>query len=52
MRRRCKGAPTRWLGGLGLAAAGLGMLLAWLLPCCIFPLGVILLLAGIWLMRR
>ncbi len=49
MRRRCNGAPLKWLCGVIMAALGLGMLLACLLPRCVFLIGGLLLGCGIWL---
>ena len=40
MRRRCNGAPIKWLGGVVLIAIGLGMLLACLIPKCVFLIGM------------
>ena len=40
MRRRCNGAPIKWLGGVVLIAIGLGMLLACLIPKCVFLNGI------------
>ncbi len=52
MRRRCHGAPIQWLGGVLLTAFGLGMLLACLLPSCVFLIGVLLVGVGIWLISK
>ncbi len=49
MRRRCNGAPTKWLGGVILIAIGVGMLLACLIPKCVFLIGALLIGAGVWL---
>ena len=40
MRRRCNGTPIKWLGGVVLIAIGLGMLLACLIPKCVFLIGM------------
>lgn len=52
MRRRCNGAPLQWLCGVVLAALGLGMLFACLLPKCVFLIGGLLLCGGIWLISK
>ena len=45
MRRRCNGAPIKWLGGVVLIAIGLGMLLA-----CLIGMGFVGL--GVWLISQ
>lgn len=52
MRRRCNGAPIRWLGGVILIAIGVGMFLACLIPKCVFLIGALLIGAGIWLISQ
>lgn len=52
MRRRCNGAPTGWLGGLILIAVGVGMLLACLLPKCVFLFAVLFIAVGVWLINK
>ena len=52
MRRRCNGAPLKWLCGVVMAALGLGMLLACLLPRCVLLIGGLLLGSGIWHYRK
>lgn len=52
MRRRCHGAPIEWLGGVLLIAVGVGMLLACLIPKCVFLIGAILIAIGFWLISK
>ena len=52
MRKRCRGMPLQWLGGLILIALGLGMLLACLLPKCVVLSGILLIGIGIWLLVK
>ncbi len=52
MRRRCNGAPIKWLGGVVLTAVGLGMLLACLIPKCVFLIGIPLVVLGLWLISQ
>ncbi len=52
MRRRCNGAPVKWLGGIVLIAMGMGMLLACLIPKCVCLIGVLLVGAGVWLISQ
>ena len=52
MRRRCNGAPTEWLCGLLLIAVGTGMLLACLIPWCVYLIGILLVCLGCWLVRK
>lgn len=49
MRRRCHGMPIQWFAGLLLIAVGVGMLLACLIPKCVFVIGVLLIGVGGWL---
>ena len=52
MRKRCRGMPLQWLGGIILIALGLGMLFACLLPKCVVLIGTILIGLGIWLLVK
>lgn len=52
MRRRCNGAPIRWLGGVVLIAIGLGMFFACLIPKCVFLIGMIFVGLGVWLISQ
>ena len=52
MRRRCNGAPIKWLGGVVLIAIGLGMLLAGLIPKCGLLIGMGVVGLGVWLSRQ
>ncbi len=52
MRRRWRGRPICWLGGMVLIAVGAGMLLACLLPKCVFLIGCIFIAAGVCLIKR
>ena len=52
MRRRCNGAPTEWLCGLLLIAVGGGMLLACLIPKCVYLVGIGLIGLGCWLVKK
>lgn len=52
MRRRCNGAPIKWLGGVVLIAIGVGMFLACLIPKCVFLIGALLIGVGIWLISQ
>lgn len=52
MRRRCNGAPIKWLGGVLLVAAGAGMVFACLLPACAFLVGVGMICGGVWLVKQ
>lgn len=52
MRRRCNGAPMQWLLGILLIAVGVGMLLACLIPKCVFLIGAILIAIGVWLVKK
>ena len=52
MRRRCNGAPTQWLGGILLIAVGVGMLLACLIPKCVFLIGAVFIAIGVWLISK
>ena len=52
MRRRCNGAPIEWLCGLLLIAAGTGMLLACLIPKCVYLVGLALVGLGGWLLKK
>ena len=49
MRRRCNGAPIKWLGGVVLIAIGLGMLLACLIANCGVLIGLGVVGLGVWL---
>lgn len=46
MRKRCNGVPIRWLGGVVSISVGGGMLLACLLPNCVFLIGIGLICCG------
>ena len=52
MRKRCRGMPLQWLGGIILIALGMGMLLACLLPKCVVLIGLLLIGLGIWLLFK
>lgn len=52
MRRRCNGAPIEWLCGLLLIAVGLGMLLACLIPKCVYLVGIGLIGLGCWMLKK
>ena len=52
MRRRCNGTPIKWLGGVVLIAIGLGMLLACLIPKCVFLIGMGFVGLGVWLISQ
>ena len=52
MRRRCNGAPTQWLGGLLLIAVGIGLLLACLIPKCVYLVGIFFVCLGCWLVKK
>ena len=52
MRRRCNGAPTEWLCGVLLIAVGTGMLLACLIPKCVYLVGLALVGLGVWLVKK
>lgn len=52
MRRRCNGAPTKWLGGIVLIAIGVGMFLACLIPKCVVLIGIGCVAAGGWLISQ
>ena len=52
MRRRCNGAPMGWLCGVLLIAVGAGMLLACLIPKCVYLVGIFLVCLGCWLIKK
>ena len=52
MRKRCRGMPIQWLGGIILIALGLGMLLACFLPKCVVLSGLLLIGIGVWLLVK
>lgn len=52
MRRRCNGAPVQWLGGLILLSVGVGLLLACLIPKCVYLVGLVFVCLGCWLIKK
>lgn len=52
MRKRCGGMPMQYLIGLLCLAAGGGMLLACLIPKCVFITGVVFICLGIWFLKK
>ena len=52
MRRRYHGAPVEWLCGLILIAVGVGMLLACLIPKCVYLVGIFLVCLGCWMVKK
>jgi len=52
MRRRWNGAPMEWLFGLLLIAVGSGMLLACLIPKCVYIVGIVFVCLGCWLIKK
>ena len=52
MRRRCNGAPIKWLGGVVLIAIGLGMLIACLFPKCFCLIVMGFVGLGVWLISQ
>ena len=52
MRRRYPGAPVEWLCGLILIAVGVGMLLACLIPKCVYLVGIFLVCLGCWMVKK
>ena len=52
MCRRCNGAPVQWLGGLILLSVGVGLLLACLIPKCVYLVGLVFVCLGCWLIKK